>query len=385
MLLDTPTVSFIAVLVVCLESGILTALWIIHRDMRGVAYWAAGAACITIGMFFVLMGGMLPLPLYIVAANMSIFTGMILTWFGIEVFFDRPLPYRAGAAIVAVLAFGLIYFTVIDLTTRPRLTFLIAVYAVLSALRAHAILRDLRPQTRFSQILAAVPLALQSLFSLGLAMAAWHTSPPELPSTLPPMAGWILLVPMLLSLMVVFTAVLLVNQTIAARLKDMARSDPLTSALTRRAMEETAESEIARSRRHHLPLSLLLLDLDHFKRINDQHGHPAGDAMLRQFAEVVRQCLRREDVFGRLGGEEFCTLLPNTPLDGACQLAERIRHAVATHGMEAGGRPLSLTVSIGVAGLGEHGNAWHELVQHADAALYRAKDAGRNLVVTAAS
>ncbi|MFN3400251.1 MAG: GGDEF domain-containing protein, partial [Ferrovibrio sp.] len=132
-----------------------------------------------------------------------------------------------------------------------------------------------------------------------------------------------------------------------------------------------------------LPLSLLLLDIDHFKLVNDQYGHAAGDTALRQFAAAVRRCLRREDVFGRLGGEEFCALLPSTAVEGAAQLAERIRQSVANLAVEAGGNRLSLKVSIGVASLGEHGGSWDELVNQADRAMYAAKRAGRNRVVTA--
>ncbi|MCW0233254.1 MAG: GGDEF domain-containing protein [Ferrovibrio sp.] len=380
MHLDTPTVAFITVLVVCLESGILTALWVIHRGMRGVGHWAAGALVISVGVLGVyLRSDALP-SASLVVANLFIIGGYVLTWWGIEAFFERPLPYRFGIAILVVAAVALSYFTATD-NSRIRIVVLLACFALLSALRIYSMLRDVRPSTRFSQVLASLALGIHAIYFLALATAIWTLPPVERPLAQVPISGWLFLIPMLLSIAVIFTAILLINQTIAARLQEAARRDALTDALTRRALEEVAETEIARSRRHQTPLSLLLLDIDHFKLVNDQYGHAAGDAALRQFAAAARRCLRREDIFGRLGGEEFCALLPNTAVAGAAQLAERIRQSVADLAVDAGGHRLSLKVSIGVASLGSHGNTWHELVHQADTAMYAAKRAGRNRVI----
>jgi diguanylate cyclase (GGDEF)-like protein len=382
MHLDTPTVSFITVLVTCLETGILVALWRIHRGMRGLSFWAAGAMAISIGVLGIyLRSGMLP-SASLVVANFFVLAGFILTWWGIEAFFGRPLPYRLGAVIFVMAAIGVIYFTA-ESNSRLRIVTLLGSFVLLSVLRVHSMLRDLRPSTRFSQILSGMTLGTQSLFYLALALAVWSLPAVERPLAQLPILGWIFLIPMLLSITVVFAAILLVNQTIAARLQEAARRDALTEALTRRALDEAAEIEVARSNRHHTPLSLLMIDIDHFKLVNDQYGHPAGDMVLRRFAVATQHCLRREDLFGRVGGEEFCTLLPNTPAAGAALLAERIRKAVADLAIEVDGHHLSLKVSIGVATLGEHGKAWQDLVRQADAALYAAKRAGRNRVVIA--
>lgn len=385
MPLDTSTVSFILVLVLCLECGILTALWIIHRNMRGPGYWAFGAFIIAIGVLGFYLRGNLPIPISVLVINAVIYGGFISTWWGSEVFFGRRLPYRLTAVLLAIVVAGLLYFSLVDLDTRPRVIFLMALNAVMAGLRSYSMMRELRPGTRFSQLIAGIPLIVQALCYLAIATVAWRQPPSDAPVMQLSFAGWIFLVPLLLSMLIVFGAVLLVSQTIAVKLQEAARRDALTNALTRRAMDEDAEVEIARSRRHGTPLSLLMLDIDHFKAINDDHGHPVGDAVLRQFSAAIRQCLRREDVFARLGGEEFCALLPNTPLTGATQLAERIRMAVEELTIEAGSHRLSLQVSLGVASLGEHGSEWPDLVRQADAALYAAKRAGRNRVVVAGS
>lgn len=382
MHLDTPTVSFITVLVTCLETGILVALWLIHRGMRGLSLWAAGATAISIGMLGIyLRSAMLPSSAQVVA-NLFLLGGFILTWWGIEAFFGRRLPYRLGTAIFVATAIALIYFSA-ENNSRLRIVTLLGSFVLLSLLRVHSMLREVKPGTRFSQILSGITLGIQALFYLALAAVVWSLPAVERPLAQLPILGWVFLIPMLLSITVVFAVILLVNQTIATRLQEAARQDTLTGALTRRALDEAAEIEVARSNRHHTPLSLLMLDIDHFKLVNDQYGHPAGDMVLRRFAAATHHCLRREDLFGRVGGEEFCALLPNTPAAGAALLAERIRKAVADIAIEVDGHHLSLKVSIGVATLGEHGKAWQDLVRQADAALYAAKRAGRNRVIIA--
>ncbi|HEX9389701.1 MAG TPA: GGDEF domain-containing protein [Usitatibacteraceae bacterium] len=162
----------------------------------------------------------------------------------------------------------------------------------------------------------------------------------------------------------------------------LAVTDPLTGTFNRRTFLELAEKEIARSRRAGSALSLVMLDLDHFKRINDQHGHVVGDSVLIRFAKIVQSCLRREDLLVRYGGEEFCVLLPDVALDGAVALAERIRQSVERTGFGGGGNPLRVTVSAGVARLGrEDSDNIAHLLKRADEAMYGAKAAGRNQVL----
>lgn len=380
MTLDPPTVAFVTVLVVCLQGGILTALWLIHRDMRGIGFWAAGALLVALGVLGTfLRSGNLPSSTLAIA-NIVTIAGLIVTWWGIDAFFQRRPAYRLGLAILTLTAIGVAWFVVAE-NSRMRVLFLLGIFALMAGLRIYSMLREVNPGTRFSQILTSMTLGAQGIYYLVLATAIYSLPPVDKPLAQVPFFGWIFLIPMLLSIVVVFGIVLLVNQTIATRLQESARRDVLTEALTRRAMEETATDELARSRRHNLPLSLLLLDIDHFKLVNDQYGHAAGDTALRQFAAAVQRCLRREDVFGRLGGEEFCALLPSTAVGGAAQLAERIRQSVANLAVEAGGHRVSLKVSIGVASLGEHGGSWDELVNQADRAMYAAKRAGRNRVI----
>jgi diguanylate cyclase (GGDEF)-like protein/hemerythrin-like metal-binding protein/PAS domain S-box-containing protein len=160
-------------------------------------------------------------------------------------------------------------------------------------------------------------------------------------------------------------------------LEQLASTDVLTKAWNRRRFEESVEGEMHRSNRYGHPLSLLLLDLDHFKRINDTYGHPAGDRVLRELADCVRAAIRVSDSLTRWGGEEFIVLMPNTGLSSALVLAERIREAVASHAFEGVG---TVTASIGLTEYLPSAtlDTW---LERADQAMYRAKSGGRNQVV----
>jgi len=171
------------------------------------------------------------------------------------------------------------------------------------------------------------------------------------------------------------------------RLAEGAQLDPLTGLYNRRHFDERLEEELSASLRHGRPLSLLLADLDHFKAVNDVHGHLAGDEVLRLSALVLRDAVRKEDVLARYGGEEFVVLARETALSGGRALGERLRRAVERSACLWKGTELRITVSVGVAvstrlapfAAGESDRA---LVAWADRALYLAKQAGRNTVVT---
>ena len=166
------------------------------------------------------------------------------------------------------------------------------------------------------------------------------------------------------------------------RFEQLAFTDPLTGTLNRRAMGEALDTELERARRYNLYLAILLADLDRFKQVNDQRGHLAGDAVLRQVGDLLRREARSVDIVARYGGEEFVVVMPETTLQGAAVFAERVRRRVEARDFaEPGGTPLQLTVSIGIAGFpNERVTSADSFVALADQALYRAKDEGRNLV-----
>ncbi len=164
-----------------------------------------------------------------------------------------------------------------------------------------------------------------------------------------------------------------------------ARTDTLTGVASRRAFTEAGEQEMQRALRYSAPLSLVMMDLDHFKRINDAFGHAVGDAVLVAFARVVCQQVREVDTVGRLGGEEFGILLPNTDVAEAVRVTERIRLAVASSTLEANGKTIQYTASFGLATFSGHEVSLGGFMDRADVALYKAKRSGRNRVELAAT
>lgn len=168
-----------------------------------------------------------------------------------------------------------------------------------------------------------------------------------------------------------------------AELNNLATTDGLTGVANRRHFIETASAEVQRARRYHAPLALLMLDIDHFKVVNDKFGHPAGDRVLQLVARTCEQSARGIDLVARLGGEEFALLLPETSNVAAQLAAERLRRAIAALDAGALGVPHTISASIGVAILDAEDHALEELLTRSDKALYRAKQLGRNRVVTA--
>lgn len=177
------------------------------------------------------------------------------------------------------------------------------------------------------------------------------------------------------------TALLVRQFRLRDRVTQDAMIDGLTGLYNRRAFMSRLGEAVAYASRHGTDLSLLMLDADHFKQVNDRHGHPAGDRVLRFIAETVRLNLRESDAAGRYGGEEYVVLLPHTPLSGAQIVAERIRAFCSASSIPLSSGGITVTVSVGVASLSAGCQRAEDLVATADAALYEAKRSGRNRVV----
>lgn len=218
--------------------------------------------------------------------------------------------------------------------------------------------------------LTAVPLSDATGTTRGV-IAFWGDAPPD--------DAAVHLVEALASLL----ALQLQHSTDLVRFRERAHEDALTGLRNRAALEERLADERHRFHRYRRPVSLLVLDLDHFKRVNDTWGHPAGDAILQRVADILRGTIRDADVAFRFGGEELIVLLPETMRREAGEVAERIRNAIAAAVVEWGGERIPLTVSVGVSSCPETVEDPGELVKSADEALYVSKREGRNRVTVA--
>jgi len=167
-----------------------------------------------------------------------------------------------------------------------------------------------------------------------------------------------------------------------AQLREQVMRDPLTGMYNRRYLDDALPGEISRAIREQAPLALMMMDIDHFKRVNDTHGHQTGDEVLRMLAEILRNEARRSDVACRYGGEEFVLLLPKMNLESARARAERWRQMFAEMDVTGEGGKFRCTLSVGIAVFPDHGNSAEDLLRNGDRALYLAKALGRNRVVT---
>jgi diguanylate cyclase (GGDEF)-like protein len=173
---------------------------------------------------------------------------------------------------------------------------------------------------------------------------------------------------------------------IMEKLRELATRDELTGLLNRREMRRILSEETARHLRQGEPLALAMMDIDHFKTVNDTFGHKVGDDVLRWMAQLITENMRSTDMFARYGGEEMAVILPQTNSEDAFRVMERLRHLVATTGFQvdrAGRRPIDiqLTISMGIASVPEDANSDEQLLVAADRALYQAKRRGRNRIV----
>jgi two-component system cell cycle response regulator len=164
---------------------------------------------------------------------------------------------------------------------------------------------------------------------------------------------------------------------------DLVILDGMTQIANKRRFDEESERELGRARRYGRPLSLILFDVDRFKSVNDTYGHLGGDFVLKAIVELTRRLLRREQLFARVGGDEFALLTPEAPPESARLLAERVRSRIARHEFAHSGAAFRVTCSFGIASLGEDVATVRDLYEAADKALYRAKNAGRNGVFAA--
>ncbi len=169
------------------------------------------------------------------------------------------------------------------------------------------------------------------------------------------------------------------------KLRDMAFKDGLTGLYNHRYFQELMDRELSRAQRYRRPLALIMIDIDHFKKINDTYGHPQGDVVLRSISRVIRESIRESDIAARYGGEEFAIVLPETDLKGAAAAAERIRRKVEAEKIKLNGKEVGVTISLGVAALERPGKGIKksDIIDLADKALYKSKTSGRNKITVA--
>lgn len=343
------------------------------RSVRGLNLWAMSFVLAFVASLLIASHGKIPYIFTTVLGNCALLYSATLSYLGSQRFYQQATTHRKWAALVVICAPVFAWFTVVYPSYLVRIELFSLVMICILVAHVRLLLRSIAVN-HFARV-AAVVLSIQIVFlmirmtTLALDNAAQGVFDTSMMQVIH------LMVYAFAGLLITVSQVLMASERMRAEFEHVATHDQLTGALSRGAVIEACEQELERCQRHGRVLTLMMMDLDNFKSINDTHGHLVGDRVLMDFVKQVVGQLRRPDRLGRFGGEEFVLLLPETPMDEASRVAERIRETVQKNHVEPG-----CTVSIGVATAVTGKETMDDLVARADAALYRAKKAGRNRV-----
>ena len=372
MHIDLHTLLLVQIVVALTQSTIALLLWRTHRHYPPTRDWALGAAGFPLSMLLVALRGIAPDLLSIVLANALLLGGILKITEGLFVACERRPPSKVGLAIYAAGICSIAWFNYVQPSFLARVLTFNVVSGCFLAAALGALLSDNRGPTRATRLMIAAGTTL-SLVGVVLRSVSdiQKMGDTDLALSVFVISG------IVDSLTLTAGCTLLASQWFQAKLETIAQRDPLTGLLNRRAFKESCDLLWARSIRHKQPLAVLMLDIDHFKRINDHLGHATGDEVLREVADLLIRKLRADDLVCRYGGEEFAAILPNTSEAQALALAERLRSDIATLNL-AEPTHRHITVSIGLAQRTSGIAHWEEVLALADQALYEAKDSGRN-------
>ncbi len=376
---------------VLLVHGLVTLMWwmagsLLGLSRRSAGHWMFASVANGVALSLLPLNALYDMPAYVLLVNVLVVWGLISTRRGLQGFLrlrhtDGSHLLVAGGVAVFNLAicWPLGWMALGEVVS----TALVAALLWRTAWENHAPLAF-----EFNKAIARAHSSILGLGGLLFALATLFMATPPL------LRLWQALNPEVTTFAVVFSHLLLsivlsfmlgymVVMRLVHKLEHMSHHDSLTGLLNRRAIEYLLDREVQRLQRFNEQFSVLIVDIDHFKRINDRLGHAAGDAVLCAVAKALQNQAREVDRVARFGGEEFCVILPHTLHDGAMQAAERLREAINRVSIEWEDELITVTISTGLATAEHAEESIDSLLQRADEALYQAKSDGRNRVVAA--
>jgi diguanylate cyclase (GGDEF)-like protein len=381
MNLDVNTLFMVTIYVEAILGLLLLFAWAQNTQIYAVAWW--GFAHLIRAGSIVLFGmyGTVPDLITIDLANALLFTAFAVTWIGARVFDGRPVEpvYLVTGAVIWLLVCRLPVLTDAVDTRALIASGIITAYTWLTAYEFW--------RGRAEQLVSRWP-AIFMLFAHGALFLLRTPLVTLLPWSPTNMYGsvWLTVLSfeaLLFTISIAFILLAMAKERTELRHRTAAMVDPLTGIANRRAFLHEAGQMAKRHAANPKPTAVLLIDLDHFKTINDRFGHALGDRVLEMFTDCARQSIRKTDLIGRLGGEEFAAVLYDTTSDRAFAVAERMREGFARTAHDVGGRPVAATASIGLVHCEDVVLDIPELLAQADEALYFAKENGRNRVEVA--
>jgi diguanylate cyclase (GGDEF)-like protein len=382
---DLKTIVFMSMLLTFMLSMLLAITRVHHKTLSGPGYWAVGNLVVGLGMILVLI--QLDSTKFIFLPGTALIgAGLSLYINGIQAFSGGKPDHRIPiVAFVLLIAVEVLFFIVTDdIRTAVVLDALIfaAIYLIcarLTFVKEEGVLGNI-------YWLVSSLFFLLALLMVGRAISAANVDI----SVFDSFATWSLnaytfMLGAVSQFFISSLFVLMLSYQLNKNLASMVTVDSLTNVLNRRGLEDASLKMQGMCKRINMSMAVLLIDIDHFKKVNDKHGHLAGDEVLKHLSNVVLGVLRSGDVFGRYGGEEFIVFMPNTNENEAAKLAERVRVSVDSTPFKNGQLAIHITVSVGVTDSVRSGYDFKGLIAAADAALYAAKKSGRNRVSQSAN
>jgi diguanylate cyclase (GGDEF)-like protein len=346
-----------------------------NRHLPGTGNFALGFFSGFLGCILTVIRGYVPNFVSVVVEHLLLFSAFVLFYRGILLFFRSPRTTRFLWILIAVSLVLLTYFSTVYDLIAPRILIISLVLFFSRGLIAVELFRQAGQRSII--YVFAVLMAAYTLFGAGRSLVTFLHGPPyDVMQASRFQTPWLLINLLFICIIGLFFLLMLSSELVAI-VEAQSLHDHVSGALNRRGIDQRLALELVRAERNGYQLAIALIDIDHFKQINDTAGHAAGDAALRQIVEVISGRLRSYDFFGRFGGDEFLLVLPQTSCDDALRIAERMKHAVS--GLAVSGFALPISLSIGLT-FATPGETAISMLARADMALYNAKRAGRNCI-----
>ncbi|HEY5730075.1 MAG TPA: GGDEF domain-containing protein [Anaerolineales bacterium] len=380
-LFDTRTTILLVSIAFFIQASAIGAQAILIREYKGVWTALLGNLSIALGFFLNTLQGILPDWITVVLSNTLLLQGPNLFQIAFSHFLGRTYSKKIIIGFTLLLLAILIYFTYISSNVSARIIGASLIIGTSIFIAVSKLWSARKESYSFSLWLTIIPLSIYGFFFY-LRIFTTVVSPPESNFSNIPFQTVTFLLLFLISFLWTLGFILTVSQRLQIDLTDLANTDSLTRIPNRYAVQTFFEKELSRIERYGGEFSILLIDIDDFKRINDRHGHAIGDITLVKSAKIFQEAIRKQDIVGRWGGEEFIIILPSTNEENAHALAERLRQDVSNVIFDELNTPLKLTISVGIAHARNAESSMSIMLKKADDALYVAK-ATKDTVITA--
>ncbi len=381
--LDTTSIFWVASLLMACASGCLFVVRLSNPRLRGLDW--LGATFVSGGMGALLLALFDHLPLFVSLVLSDVLVLLAFVLLNVAILALRRAPSlwpKFGLTLVAMQFTACYWLTFVHQHVRIRLAVFCVALSLQLGQTVVLLIRGARRGTRLPAWFMATILSVLIAANLARIATLWfirsevRSGPDSSLQTLMDVLFFCV------GTGIAFGFFWMTTAELSYELETMASTDSLTRIYNRRVFREWCEREFAHSLRNGTPFSLVIIDLDHFKRVNDRYGHGGGDEVLIAVVQIMRESIRSIDTLGRWGGEEFVALLPGTGMDEALIVAQRVRRNIEQHALKIDQASVHITVSLGIAALRDGEDTLDAMFLRADQALYLAKESGRNRALT---